>query len=621
MRQPGSRQGELLIAAALVLGTLALYARVGGYDFIWFDDNRYVVENRQVLSGLTLEGMRWAFTATHASNWHPLTWLSHMLDVQIFGLDAGAHHLVNAALHAVNAALVYAVVRRLTGLRGRSLCVAVLFAVHPLHVESVAWVAERKDLLSTLFGLLSLWAWAAWVERPRWQRYALVALCFSLSLLAKPMWVTLPALLLLLDFWPLARGLRVVEKLPLLALSLASSAATALAQRSSITDLSLPIALRLENVVVAYARYVAKTFWPWPLSLHYPYPTGGIPAWQIGAALFLLAAITLAAVGRARTAPWMLVGWLWFVGTLVPVIGIVQVGTQSMADRYTYLPLLGLFIALVWTVAEAFPRAAVPAAAVASAALCVVTSVQLSYWSGSEKLFRRGSAIEPLDATLHAALSDWLRHSGRLEEAVFEEREAARLDPHRPALWNNLAALEAELHRLDDAVGYVSRAIEEDAGYAKAWDNLGHFELQRGNVPQAAAALQRAVRLAPGDALAHEHFGTALLKLGRLDPGVAELRAAVGIDPMLASAWTTLGIAEQSQGRAAEAQQAFRGAVRANPLSPMAWRNLGLALAMDGRRADAAVAFAEALRLRPGDPDIARRLAEVDSAPAAGTQP
>lgn len=620
MRRPGSRQIELLIAAALALGTLALYARVGGYDFIWFDDNRYVVENRQVLSGLTLEGLRWAFTATHASNWHPLTWLSHMLDVQIFGLNAGAHHLVNAALHAVNAALVYAVLRRLTGLRGRSLCVALLFAVHPLHVESVAWVAERKDLLSTLFGLLSLWAWAAYVRRPRWHGYALVALCFALSLLAKPMWVTLPAILLVLDFWPFARGLRVVEKLPLLALSLASSAATALAQRSSITDLSLPIALRLENVAVAYARYVAKTFWPWPLSLHYPYPTGGIPGWQVGAAVVLLAAITLVAARRARTAPWILAGWLWFLGTLVPVIGIVQVGTQSMADRYTYLPLLGLFIAVVWTVAEAFPRGAVPVAAAASAALCAVTSVQLSYWSGSERLFRRGSVVEPEDATLHAALSDWLRHTGRLEEALFEQSEAARLDPHRPALWNNLAALEADLHRLDDAVRDVSRAIEEDADYAKAWDNLGHFELQRGNVPQAAAALQRAVRLAPDDALAHEHFGTALLKLGRSGQGIAELHAAVGIDPTLASAWTTLGIAEQSQGRAAEAQEAFRGAVRANPRSAMAWRNLGLALAMDGRRADAAAAFAEALRLRPGDADIARRLAEVDAAPVAGTQ-
>jgi tetratricopeptide (TPR) repeat protein len=621
MTQPASRGRELLIAAALALGTVALYARVGGYDFIWFDDNRYVVENRHVLSGLTLDNVRWAFTATHASNWHPLTWLSHMLDVQVFGLNAGAHHLINAALHAVNAALVYAVVRRLTGLRGRSLCVAVLFAVHPLHVESVAWVAERKDLLSTLFGLLSLWAWAAYVRRPHWQRYALVALCFALSLLAKPMWVTLPALLLVLDFWPLARGVRVVEKLPLLALSLASSAATAVAQRSSITDLSLPIALRLGNAVVAYARYVVKTFWPWPLSLHYPYPTGGIPGWQIAGAVLLLAAVTLVAVRGARTAPWILAGWLWFLGTLVPVIGFVQVGTQSMADRYTYLPLLGLFIAIVWTMAEAFPRGAVPLAVAGSAALCVVTSVQLSWWSGSETLFRRSIAVEPEDPTLHAALSDWLRHSGRLEEAVFEQAEAARLDPRRAALWNNLAALEADLHRLDDAVRDVSRAIEEDAGYAKAWDNLGHFELQRGNLPQAAAALQRAVRLAPGDALAHEHFGTALLKLGRSAQGIAELHAAVGIEPALASAWTMIGIAEQSQGRAAEAQQAFRGAVRANPESAIAWRNLGIALAMDGRRADAAGAFAEALRLRPGDADIARRLAEVDSAPVARAQP
>ena len=608
-----SRRRELGLCGALVLATLALYAQVAGHSFLTFDDTRYVTENRNVLAGITLRGVRWAFTSFHASNWHPLTWVSHMLDVSIFGANAGAHHLVNAALHAINTALVYLVVRRYTGARGRSLCVALLFAVHPLHVESVAWVAERKDLLSTVFGLCALWAWAGYVERPSVRRYAGAGLLFALSLLAKPMWVTLPALLLVLDLWPLRRGPRLVEKLPLFALSTASCVATMLAQRGAMSDLSLPPGLRLANAAVAYVRYLAKTIWPWPLSFHYPYPRDGLPAWQVAGAVLLLLAISAVAVRARRSSPWVLVGWLWFLGTLVPVIGLVQVGTQAIADRYAYLPHLGVFIAVVWTAAgrgesARVRRVAVPAFAAVVAVFSAVTTIQLRYWSDTETLVRRSLTIEPADSTLHAALADALRRSGRLDEALVEQRETARLEPWNAAVWNNLAALEAEMRRLDDAVRDVQRAIEVDAAYAKGWDNLGHFLLQQGRAADAAPALERAVQLAPDDALAREHLAAAHLKLGRIPEALEQLLTAVRLDPENASCWTTLGAVNHSLGRVAEAEEAFRAAVRAKPSDPLTWRNLGVALSRGGRFTEAADAFTQALRLRPADPDLLHRL-------------
>jgi hypothetical protein len=380
-RDPADRRPALArlgVAAALAIATFALYARVRGFAFLHFDDNMYVTENPVVRQGLTGAGIAWAFTTLHFSNWHPLTWLSHMADVELFGLDAGAHHLVNVALHALNAAILFLVLSRMTGATGRSLLVAALFAAHPLHVESVAWVSERKDVLSTLLGLLALGAYARYAalagaaargRRSPLCAYALVAVLFAASLLAKPMWVTFPFLLLLLDVWPLQRlagssverdplpppaprhpfGRLVVEKLPLLALSAVSSAVTVVAQErgGALRGFDLDLGVRAANAAVAYVRYLGKALWPSSLLPQYAYPTG-LPAWQVlGSALLLLAITGLALVG-ARRAPWLAVGWLWFAGMLVPVIGLVQVGAQSIADRYTYVPLVGLFVAVAW---------------------------------------------------------------------------------------------------------------------------------------------------------------------------------------------------------------------------------------------------------------------------------
>ena len=364
-------RNELFIAFGLVAVTLTVYAQVMSHQFIILDDNLYIRENPIVNQGLTLTGIAWAFTTFHATNWHPLTWLSHMLDSQIFGLNAGGHLLVNALIHASNTLLLFLFLRRVTGAQWRSAIVAALFALHPLHVESVAWAAERKDTLSTFFGLLSLVAYARHVETPSWKRYALVAVALALGLMAKPMLVTWPFVLLLLDYWPLHRfqwqratGTAgfvralvplVREKLPLFCLVAASMVITLIAQSHGgavRTLVDVPVSLRLSNAVVSYAKYLFLTVWPSDLAVYYPFSHTGVPLWQLVCAIALLGVITVLALRQASERPYLLVGWLWFVGTLVPVIGLVQVGGAAMADRYNYIPSIGLFVAVVFGLSE-----------------------------------------------------------------------------------------------------------------------------------------------------------------------------------------------------------------------------------------------------------------------------
>ena len=445
-----------LIAAGLLLGTLALYARVAGHPFIFFDDNRYVTENPTVQAGLTWQGITWAFTTLHVSNWHPLTWLSHMLDVELFGVNPGAHHVVNVLFHAANAVLVFLLFLRMTGATWRSAFVAALFAVHPTHVESVAWVAERKDVLSTLFGLLAMLVYVGWTRRGGAGRYLGVVALFAASLLSKPMWVTLPFLLLLLDAWPLQRwagspvpvdpeppasprlglGRLVLEKLPLLALSIASSAVTVVAQSQggAMVNLDLGMGARIGNAAVAYVRYVAKTFWPTDLAIYYPHPAGGLPTGQaIGAAAVVVLATAVAFLAVKR-APWFALGWFWFLGTLVPVIGLVQVGAQAMADRYTYVPTIGLYVVVAWGLAGIARRwnlgkGAAAAAGAAILALSAVTWNQVGYWSDHILLFEHALAVEPRSGVAVGVLSEGMRRAKRYDEALALAQEAVALAP------------------------------------------------------------------------------------------------------------------------------------------------------------------------------------------------
>jgi Flp pilus assembly protein TadD len=634
-----ARRARGVVVSALMLGTLLLFAGVAGHGFVEYDDNRYVTENPVVQGGLTWAGLVWAFTTLHASNWHPLTWLSHMLDVQLFGLAAGAHHVVNVLLHAVDAALVFLVLARMTGAPGRSALVAALFAVHPTHVESVAWVAERKDVLSTLFGLLALWAWARWTERPSRRRYAAVVLCFAASLLAKPMWVTLPFLLLLLDWWPLGRvaggppaaveggaaprgwAALVREKGPLFALAAASSAVTVLAQHrgGSVTGLELGVGARLGNAAVSYLRYVEKTVWPSSLSIFYPHPRDGLPAWAMIAAGAVLLAVTALALARARRAPWLAVGWCAFLGTLVPVIGLVQVGTQAMADRYTYLPTLGLFVAAAWgahRVAGSW-RGGAPLAAVAGlvlALLSAVTARQLSHWRTHEQLFRHAVTVAPENAHAHAVLSKELRRQRRTEEGLLHAREAVRLDPTDVRYWNNLAVATRELGLTVEARDALDRALQLDPLDPGAWMNLGLLAQDAGDLPAAEAAFREATRVGAGIAEPFFRLGLLEARDGRLEDAIRDYREAVRLAPHHFGAWTNLAVAYQTVGLAAEADEAFHAAVRAAPESPIARRNLAVYLARTGRLVEAGAALRDALRLTPGDPELLRQLGTIQVA-------
>jgi tetratricopeptide (TPR) repeat protein len=546
-------------AAALALATALLFARSAGHPLILFDDAQYLPENPMVLRGLSWSGVRWAFTTFYAGNWFPLTWLSHMLDVQLFGLDAGLMHLESAILHAVNAALLFLALDRMTGARGRSLAVALLFALHPLRVESVAWAAERKDVLSTLFGTLALLAYARYAERPGVRRYLPVALAFVLSLLAKGMWVTLPFLLLLLDAWPLrrVRPLRettdrvelrfppvplaraLLEKLPLLLLSVATSSVTVLAQTDggAVAGMRLDLGTRAANALVSYATYLRQILWPSKLAVFYPLPAEGHPAWQVVAAAGLVAAVSAGALWQLRRRPWLALGWCWFLGTLVPVVGLVQVGAQAMADRYTYLPSIGIALALVWGAHELLGvsrhaavvrRVAIGAVALLLAAL---TWRQLGYWSSQVTLFEHALAVTGPSSRAEGNLANALRFEQRLDAARDHALEAVRLEPTSSFLRTNLALVHIDRGELARAREQLEVSVRLDPRSALSWRLLGEVYAAEGHLQRARAALLESARLAPGDAQPWVKLGNVYAAFGRGPDAADAFQRALALDP------------------------------------------------------------------------------------------
>jgi Tfp pilus assembly protein PilF len=526
-------RNELFIAFGLIAVTLAVYAQVISHQFIILDDNSYIRDNPIVNRGLTLRGIAWAFTTFHAANWHPLTWLSHMLDSQIFGLNAGGHLLVNALIHASNTLLLFLLLRRVTGAKWRSAIVAALFALHPLHVESVAWAAERKDTLSTFFGLLSLMAYARYVETPSWKRYALVAIALALGLMAKPMLVTWPFVLLLLDYWPLRRfqwqratGTEgfvralvplVREKLPLFCLVAASMVITFIAQSHGgavRTFVQVPVSLRLSNAIVSYAKYLFLTVWPSDLTLYYPFARTGVPAWQLLCAIVPLAVITTFAFRQARARPYLLVGWLWFVGTLVPVIGLLQVGGAAMADRYHYVPSIGLFVAFVFglsDLARAFriDRAAIGALTITVfSILACLTAVQIGRWRNSATLFQYTLSLTPDNRMIENNLGTILGESGRYDEAAAHFAKALQTKPD-----------------------FLEVITDDDIR-----ENLGLLLARQGKAAEAVEQLNEALRLNPNSAEAHNNLGVILLRLGKAEESIPHFSAAIRLKPELAVA-------------------------------------------------------------------------------------
>lgn len=553
------------IAAALAAVTLAVYWQVRGHEFITYDDPNYVTSNLRVQAGLTRGNLAWAFGTMSESNWHPLTWLSHMLDCQWFGLNAGAHHLMNVLFHAFNSLLLFGVFKRMTNARWPSAFLAALFALHPLHVESVAWVSERKDVLSTCFWLLTMGAYARYVERATPARYCLALALFALGLLSKPMVVTLPCVLLLLDFWPLQRigwqgwlpslagprgmagkpadskgGLPrlIIEKIPFLLLSAASCAATYAAQRGEavVTMGSVPMAERVANAVISYFRYIAKTCWPDPLSAFYPY-NHVWPGWQVAGAALLLAGLTALAFWGRREHRYLAVGWFWYLGTLVPVIGLVQVGAQAMADRYTYVPSIGLFVMVAWGAADVSKRWAwrkvvlIPAASVAIAACAMLTVFQTRLWKDSVTLFDHALRVTSDSAIGHLNLAYGLLAKGKSEEALVHFMAALKRVPYNDWAHCKVADILSDQGKLDEAVAQYSEALRLQPDFAEAHSGLAMALARQGKNSDALAHFNETLRLKPNVAEAHFRLGMFLAGLQRTAEAISQYKETLRLKP------------------------------------------------------------------------------------------
>jgi tetratricopeptide (TPR) repeat protein len=630
------RKQTVVVCLLIALITAGVYWPVAKQGFINFDDPDYVSGNPRVQAGLTLGSVQWAFTSFYASNWHPLTWLSHMLDCQIYGLRPGGHHVTSLLLHVVNSLLLFGLLKRLTGAFWRSALVAALFALHPLHVESVAWVSERKDVLSAFFFMLTLWAYARYaeVQSPKskvqslnsgvWYVAALVL--FALGLMSKPMLVTLPFVLLLLDYWPLGRfqlatakpplpatAQRVtltriaVEKIPFFALSALSCVLTFLVQRACGAMIPLaktPFELRVANALVAYARYLGKTFWPAKLAVFYPYSHLSVDSWQVmGAALLLLIA-TVAIVLAARKQPCLLIGWLWFLGTLVPVIGLVQVGKQALADRYTYLPHIGLFILIVWGSAAVIARLRRPrlisvvAAGLAVAGCGIITSRQLSYWRDTKTLFQHAVAVTSRNFVAYAVVGNALVEEGKLPEAIEQCRKSLEIAPDYPEAHNTLGNIYGKQGKYDEAIASY-RAAATDLSYADPRNGMADVLIKQGKFAEAEAQCREALQLAPMHLPAMFSLATALHKQGKLDEAAEYYRRILELKPELFTPRRYLGNILVAQGKPDQAIPQLLMALKTQPKDADTHVVLGVVL-LDKNRIDEATAqFLEATRLQP----------------------
>ncbi len=584
-----SRHGSLLIQAGLVVLTLLVYAQTVRFGFVRLDDPAYVAENPHVLGGPTPANLAWAFTTTHRSNWHPLTWLSLMLDASL-GASPAVFHGTNVALHVLNVLFLFQALLGMTGLPWRGAFVAALFAIHPLHVESVAWVTERKDVLSTLFWMLTLLAYARWAERKGAARYALVVGAFVLGLLSKPMLVSLPLVLLLLDLWPLdrlpigrKRSTLLWEKAPLLLLAALSSAITLYAQARGGAVAALepfPLGTRVANAVVAYAGYLGKMLWPRHLALPYPYDAQALTPLRVSASALVLVAISALAVFTARSRPYLLVGWLWYLITLAPVIGLVQVGTQSMADRYTYVPLIGPFIAVTWGVidlAGARRGLRVALAAAAGAVVAVLTGlafVQTGLWRSSSELFTHALRVTERNAVAHNVVGLELDDRGRLDEAIAHYRDAIHFSRNYVDADVNLAAALARSGRPDEATLYYAEALRVVPDHLLARKGMGLLLAQQGKDQEATLYLRGAVNADPEDVQSRNNLAAVLLRQGRLDEAETHLVQALRLDPENATAHTNLGILLVRRGKASEAVAHFEEVVRLHPQDERAQENL-----------------------------------------------
>ena len=560
---------DVIICGFIVLATIIVYGQIRTHDFIGYDDDKYVTQNRFVSQGLSREGVIWAFSSTHASNWHPVTWLSHMLDVELFGMNAGAHHLTNLFFHILNSLLLFTVFRKMTARVWQSAIVALLFALHPLHVESVAWVAERKDVLSTFFWLLTIWSYARFARNPVMVRYLAVVGFFAIGLMAKPMVVTLPFVLLLLDYWPLNRfkagqtnnhtgkpdlGLAllrlVYEKIPLFVLAGLSCGVTFMAQKKGealgLLDVH-PLTMREANAVASYVKYIQKLIWPHDLAILYPYPEV-ITAGQVLAGWAVLGCITFLAVRYCKRLPWLFVGWFWYVGTLVPVIGLVQVGVQAMADRYTYIPFIGLFLILTWGAPLLIGKwhykniALSVITTVIFFVLITTTWTQVSYWKNSIRLFEHALRVTKLNYVIHNNLGFELVLQNQKDQAIKHYKQALRINPEFEQTHVNLGSVLFSQAKIEESFAYYQAVLKVRPEFARVHYNFGVLLLKIGRIDEAIVHFQETLRIKPGYAEAYNSLGAAMVSKKNIPEAIAHFKAALQIKPTLADARTNLKI-------------------------------------------------------------------------------
>jgi len=575
---------------------LALYNPVNRHPFVNYDDDRYVTENHHVHNGLGWDTVSWAFTAKEQGNWHPLTWLSHVLDYQLFQQNATGHHFTSLLIHAANAVLLFLLLIYATGRVGSSLFVAALFALHPINVESVAWVAERKNVLSTFFFVAALVAYCWYARKSDWRRYLVFTGLFVFGLMSKPMVITLPFVLLLLDYWPLGRiqgfpagvpsvpqaplSRLLVEKLPLLVLSAASAAITMQVQQAGGATRStaqFSLGIRLENAVVAYAMYLWKMVWPSHLAPLYPHPGDSLPAWQVAISALVLLAVTVVVL-RFRSRSYLLTGWLWFLGTLVPVIGLVQVGDQAMADRYAYIPLIGIFVMLAWGAADladsrqiGLSARMIPAACVLLA-LAFVTHRQLGYWSNNCELWTHALAVTDRNFIAQNNLGGALLLLGKPDEAYAHFQAAAEINPNDPMSRSNLGAYLQEHGKLSEAMAQYDRTISltSDPGLlAATYSNRGTAYRKLGEDEKARESYDQALRLNPNQSNAYLGLGELLEKQNQLDDAIRNYSRSVELRPTT-TGFLVLGHALETEARRAEALAAYQSALKLSPELPEA---------------------------------------------------
>ena len=623
-------RSKTAICLMLAVVTVAVYLPVLQCQFVNYDDNVFVTENPHIRNGLAREAMDWSFAAgliyssPNVDYWRPLSYLSHALDIQLFGLHPAGHHLMNLAIHVATTLALFLVLNSMTGALWRSAFVAALFALHPLHVESVAWIAERKDVLSGLFFILTLGAYAGYSRNPSASRYLLALGLFGLALMSKPIVVTLPFVLLLLDYWPLGRLSRLhsvparqagvkcqvsgpdshvtphasrftpqisrllLEKLPFFLLAMGLSMVTFRSQKTLgtmavLSHVTLPA--RMENALVSYAAYLLNLFWPVNLAVFYPYNTT-LPMWQVAGAFILLAAITLLVLAAARRCPWLPVGWFWYLGMLLPVIGILQVGAQARADRYTYLSTIGLLLMVTWAVGDLcppWPRRKLVLGALMTAVLAILTvctSSQISYWRNSETLWTHALACTSNNMLAHNNLSNELLLKGSVDDAVIHGQKALQIKPDYAEAHASLGNALLQQGSVDEAIVQYQKALEIKPDLAEAHNNLGNALLQKGSVDEAITHFEKTAELKPGNAEAQYNLGNAFAQKGSVDEAISHYQKALEIKPDYAEAHNNLGLAFFQKGQMAQVITHYQKALEINPNNAAAQNNLAWMLAI-----------------------------------------